>query len=140
MKDGRNLACTRMYTSFREIWEGWVKTIYPGMRDQPGMLLFIAAASILAAWIFPSWWFVALGWWLLSGSLSAGLVLLEAGIFWVYFLSKIADAMASFGIPRRYAFTAPVGLFLFGAMMLDSYFRGHSRRGLIWKGRTYQRR
>jgi chlorobactene glucosyltransferase len=138
LKDGRSLASTRMYTSFKEIWEGWVKTIYPGMRDQTWMLLIIAGSAILAACFFPLWWFAALGWWFLSGSLPAGLVLLEATIFWIYFLREITDDMALFGISRWYALTIPVGLSIFGAMMLDSYIRSLSGHGLTWKGRTYQ--
>jgi chlorobactene glucosyltransferase len=138
LKDGRGLARTRMYTSFTEIWEGWVKTIYPGMRDQTWMLLVIAGASILGACIFPLWWFAALGWWVLSGSPLAGLVFLEATVFWIYFLREVTDDMASFGISRWYALTVPVGLFIFAAMMLDSYFRSLTGHGLKWKGRTYQ--
>lgn len=138
LKDGRGLARTRMYTSFKEIWESWVKTIYPGLRDQPWMLVVIAGALLLGACIFPLWWFGALAGWILSGNPLAGLVFLEAAIFWIYFLREATDDFASFGISRWYALTVPLGLFIFGAMMLDSYFRSLSGHGLTWKGRTYQ--
>lgn len=33
--DGIKLVRTRMYTSLPEMWEGWTKNIYLGLRDQP---------------------------------------------------------------------------------------------------------
>ncbi|MFL7869980.1 MAG: glycosyltransferase family 2 protein, partial [Anaerolineales bacterium] len=36
--DGREVASTRMYTSLPEMWEGWTKNIYLGLRDDRGLL------------------------------------------------------------------------------------------------------
>ncbi|HKI53016.1 MAG TPA: glycosyltransferase family 2 protein, partial [Anaerolineales bacterium] len=36
--DGMKVAKTRMYTSLPEMWEGWTKNIYLGLRDQAGLL------------------------------------------------------------------------------------------------------
>jgi chlorobactene glucosyltransferase len=138
LKDGRALASTRMHTSLKEIWESWVKTIYPGLRDQPGAVLCLAGAAIAAAAVFPLWWIAALIGLIAFHNPAAALILLEATLFWAYFLrTRIAD-LSSYNVSPFYAFTAPVGIVYFSAMMLDSYFRARSGRGLTWKGRTYQ--
>jgi chlorobactene glucosyltransferase len=36
--DGEKVASTRMYTSLPEMWEGWTKNIYLGLRDQSSLL------------------------------------------------------------------------------------------------------
>jgi chlorobactene glucosyltransferase len=138
LKDGRALASTRMHTSLKEIWESWVKTIYPGLRDQPGAVLYLAGAAIVGAAVFPLWWVAALAALIVFHNLAAVLIFLEATLFWAYFLwTRITD-LASYNISPLYALTVPVGVVYFGAMMLDSYFRARSGRGLTWKGRTYQ--
>jgi chlorobactene glucosyltransferase len=138
LKDGRPLASTRMHTSLKEIWESWVKTVYPGMRDQPEVILFLSGAMMAGAVLFPLWWIAALAWLILSGSLAAGIVFAQATCFWLCFLGTRAADMAGYNISPGYALTAPVGLFFFGAMMVDSYSRVRAGRGLPWKGRTYQ--
>jgi chlorobactene glucosyltransferase len=135
--DGRALASVRMHTSLKEIWESWVKTIYPGLRGQPEMVLCLAGAFFLSALIFPAWWIAALIGLLLVRSLAAALVFLEATLFWAYFLRNRIIDLASYKIPAAYALAAPVGIIYFSGMMLDSYYRVRSGRGLTWKGRTY---
>jgi chlorobactene glucosyltransferase len=135
--DGRALARVRMHTSLKEIWESWVKTIYPGLHGQPEMVLFLAGAFILGALIYPAWWIAAAIGLVLDRSLPAALVFLEATIFWAYFLRNRIIDLASYKIPAPYALAAPLGIIYFSSMMLDSYYRVRSGRGLTWKGRTY---
>ncbi len=135
--NGRALASVRMHTSLKEIWESWVKTIYPGLRDQPGMVLFLAGAAILGAVIFPAWWIAACFGLILARTLPAGLIFLEATLFWLYFLRNRIIDLASYKVPVFYALTVPIGIIYFSSMMLDSFFRVRSGRGLTWKGRTY---
>ncbi len=135
--NGRALASVRMHTSLKEIWESWVKTIYPGLRDQPGMVLFLAGAAILGAVIFPAWWIAACFGLVLARTLPAGLIFLEATLFWLYFLRNRIIDLASYKVPLFYALTVPIGIIYFSSMMLDSFFRVRSGRGLTWKGRTY---
>ncbi|MGB7539500.1 MAG: glycosyltransferase family 2 protein [Anaerolineales bacterium] len=135
--DGRALASVRMHTSLKEIWESWVKTIYPGLRDQPEMVLFLAGGAIIGAVIFPAWWIAAWIGLIFLRTLPAGLIFLEATLFWLYFLRNRVVDLASYKIPAPYALTAPIGIIYFSCMMLDSFFRVRSGRGLIWKGRTY---
>jgi chlorobactene glucosyltransferase len=135
--DGRALASVRMHTSLKEIWESWVKTIYPGLQGQPEMVLFLAGAFIVGAVIFPAWWIVALLGLVVVHSLPAALIFLEAAVFWAYFLRNRITDLAQYKIPAAFALTAPVGIIYFSSMMLDSYCRVRSGRGLTWKGRTY---
>jgi chlorobactene glucosyltransferase len=56
--DGRKVASTRMYTSLSEMWEGWTKNIYLGLRDDRGLLLlgvFGAFLAFTAALLLPLW-------------------------------------------------------------------------------------
>jgi chlorobactene glucosyltransferase len=135
--DGRALARVRMHTSLKEIWESWVKTIYPGLRDQPGMVFFLAGGTIFGAVIFPAWWIAGLIGLVFIRSLAADLIFLEATAFWLYFLRNRIVDLASYKVPVFYALTVPIGMIFFSSMMLDSYFRVRSGRGLVWKGRTY---
>ncbi len=135
--NGRALASVRMHTSLKEIWESWVKTIYPGLRDHPEMVLFIAGSAIVGALIVPAWWIAAWIGLFFIRDLPAGVIFLEATLFWLYFLRNRIVELASYKVPVAYALTAPIGIIYFSLMMLDSFFRVRSGRGLIWKGRTY---
>jgi chlorobactene glucosyltransferase len=138
LKDGRALASTRMHTSLAEIWESWVKTIYPGLKDKPKAVLYLAGSAILGAVAFPLWWILALVGLIAFRNPPAALVFAEATAFWIYFLSTRIANLSSYGVSPLYSLTAPIGIVYFSAMMLDSYFRVLSGRGFTWKGRTYQ--
>ena len=138
--DGRQLASTRMYTSLAEMWEGWTKNIYLGLRDDRGLLLlgvfgaFLAftAALLLPAWVF---WGGAL---MAAGSVSVGsVVLIEAILLWGYLIYWRIVASHGMDIPNWYALTVPIGAAVFAAMMITSAWNVLSGRGVTWKGRTY---
>jgi tellurite resistance protein TehA-like permease len=65
------------------------------------------------------------------------LVASEAMVLWSYLLWKRLQANLAFGIPAWYAFTFPLGAFMFTAMMLASAFNVISGRGVLWKSRRY---
>ncbi len=138
--DGRKVASTRMYTSLAEMWEGWTKNIYLGLRDDRGLLLlgvFGAFLAFTAALLLPAWviWGVALT---AAGSgLEGSIVLIEAVLLWVYLLSWRVLASRGMGISAWYALTTPLGAGLFAAMMLTSAWNVLSGKGVTWKGRTY---
>jgi len=138
--DGREVASTRMYTSLSEMWEGWTKNIYLGLRDDRGLLLlgvFGAFLAFTAALLLPAWviWGVALK---AAGSGPEGsVVLVEALILWGYLLFWRVLASRGMDIPAWYALTVPVGAGVFAAMMLTSAWNVLSGKGVKWKGRTY---
>jgi len=138
--DGSEVASTRMYTSLAEMWEGWTKNIYLGLRDDRGLLLlgvfgaFLAftAALLLPAWVI--WGIVLTG----TGVGPEGsVVLIEALLLWGYLLFWRVLASRGMGISAWYALTLPIGAGVFGAMMVTSAWNVLSGVGVTWKGRTY---
>jgi len=138
--DGRQVASTRMYTSLAEMWEGWTKNIYLGLRDDRGLLLlgvFGAFLAFTAALLLPAWviWGVILAG---TGSGVEGIVvLIEALALWGYLLFWRVLASRGMDIPDWYALTIPVGAGVFAAMMVTSAWNVLSGKGVTWKGRTY---
>lgn len=137
LADGRQVASTRMYTSLGEMWEGWTKNIYLGLLDKLWLLSFGALLGLAVSFLLPVWLIGGLSW-LISGAGSAALVVAgEAVVMWAFLLVKRLQACRGFGIPGWYAFTFPLGAFIFTAMMLASAVNVISGRGVTWKGRRY---
>ena len=137
--DGREVAWTRMYTNLSEIWEGWTKNIYLGMRDRLGLLLVGALVGVLGSVLLP-FWLVASGIWLLgNGQTAAWIVGGEAVLLWMVLTGYRIRAARAFHISAGYALTLPLGALLFTAMMAASAFKVLSGQGVTWKGRSYHR-
>jgi hypothetical protein len=136
--DGRKVATTHMYTSLAEMWEGWTKNIYLGLRDRPGLLLFGMFIGFVVACVLPIWLIGSLLWLALSGEVVAGVIAGEAVSLWGYLLWKRLQACRMFGISSGYAFTFPLGALIFTAMMVTSAYNVLSGRGVSWKGRQYR--
>jgi chlorobactene glucosyltransferase len=138
--DGRKVASTRMYTSLAEMWEGWTKNIYLGLRDDRGLLwlgVFGAFLAFTAALLLPAWvlWGVILT---VAGPGPEGsVVLLEAMLLWAYLIFWRVLASRGMGIPAWYALTIPIGAGVFAAMMITSAWNVLSGKGVTWKGRIY---
>ncbi len=140
--DGGDFVSTRMYTSLPEMWEGWTKNIYLGLRDDPRLVvlgIFGAFLAFSAALLLPLW--VGIGVYLTVASPNqvSFVILSEALILWgtlIYWRIRANDAME---IPRWYAFTVPLGAAIFGTMMLTSAFKVILGKGVVWKGRRYKR-
>ena len=137
LADGRKVACTRMYTSLPEMWEGWTKNIYLGLLDRLWLLLFGALLGLLVSFLLPFWLLGGLLWLTSGGGVVAAIVTGEASLLWVYLLWKRLQACRAFGIPGGYALTFPLGALIFTAMMFASAFNVISGRGVLWKGRRY---
>ncbi|MGE5374355.1 MAG: glycosyltransferase [Bacteroidota bacterium] len=138
--DGLAMARTRMYTSLPEMWEGWTKNIYLGLRDQKGLLylgVFGATVALIAALFLPVWPLLGIFWLLNSGGWMAGSVLLESLVFWGYLIAVRAGVAKAMEISPWYALTTPAGAAVFAAMMITSAFRVISGKGVSWKGRLY---
>ncbi len=138
--DGEAVAETRMYTSLSEIWEGWTKNMYLGLRDNPwllglgifGALLGLAAGILLPLWLTGGFlwaWRHPQGW--------NFLIPLEALIAWLYLLFWRIRVALHLNIPLWSTLFTPLGALLFSAMMFASAWNVLSGRGVRWKGRTY---
>jgi chlorobactene glucosyltransferase len=135
--DGRAVARTRMYTSLPEIWEGWTKNIYLGLRDRLWLLLFGAVMGLIAALLLPVWLVGGIVWAASGGGAAAMAVAGGAGVLWIYLIVTRIQASRAMHISSLYAFTLPLGALLFTAMMGASAFKVLSGRGVSWKGRVY---
>jgi chlorobactene glucosyltransferase len=139
--DGAQVVSTRMYTSLPEMWEGWTKNIYLGLRDRPSLLLlgaFGATLALIAALFLPVWPLLGLMWYFNGGGWMAVTVIVKSLIVWgvlIYARYRVAKNM---GISGWYAFTTPLGAGVFAAMMLTSAWKVISGQGVTWRGRKYQ--
>jgi len=139
--DGMKLVRTRMYTSLPEIWEGWTKNIYLGLRDEPALIvlgIFGAFLTVVATFLLPAWPLLGSYWYLNQGGWMAMAVLIESLILWLYLLYARAQIAIKMEISSAYAFTTPLGAAVFGAMMFSSAWKVLTRKGVTWKGRSYQ--
>ena len=138
--DGMRITRTRMYTSLPEMWEGWTKNIYLGLRDQPSMLMlgaFGGFISLIAAFFLPIWPLTGILWYLRGGGWMAGTVIIKAMLFWVVLIYERAKVARKLEISPWYSFTTPLGAGIFAAMMLASTWKVVSGKGVTWKGRVY---
>jgi chlorobactene glucosyltransferase len=135
--DGRQVATTHMYTRLAEIWEGWTKNIFLGLRDRLWLLTFGATLGLIAALALPLWLMGGLAWMALGGDWIAAVVTLQAATLWTYLLDKRILACQAYHIAPAYALTLPLGALVFTAMMFASAWKVLSGRGVTWKGRTY---
>jgi hypothetical protein len=134
------VASTRMYTSLSEMWEGWTKNIYLGLRDDRGLLLlgvFGAFLAFTAALLLPLWVVGGVALTLAGLGLEGSVVLIEVILLWAYLIFWRVLASRGMGIPNWYALTIPLGAGVFAAMMLTSAWNVLSGVGVTWKGRTY---
>jgi chlorobactene glucosyltransferase len=140
LRDGQALASTRMYTSLPEMWEGWTKNIFLGLKDRPGLLLlgaFGAFVSLFAALLLPLWLLGGLVWAFAGGGAFALAVAFEAVLLWGTLVFWRILACRLMGVSAWYALTTPLGAGIFALMMLASAWKVLSRRGVTWKGRRY---
>jgi chlorobactene glucosyltransferase len=139
--DGTKVAQTRMYTSLSEMWEGWTKNIYLGLRDQAGLLwlgAFGAFLAFMASLFLPLWPLLGIIGYLKGGGGMALTVTAEALALWAYLIVVRAQIARRMNISRWYALTTPLGAGVFAAMMLASTWKVISGKGVTWKGRTYK--
>ncbi len=124
----------KMYANFSELWEGWVKNTFAGFRFSPRFLLE-GLAIVIGAYLVP-FFVTAYGLsifshsgvnnYLVYGSIMVASLYILMGIEYL----KLVDAI-------HYSLLFPVAILLFITVILASYRRVTSGRGVTWKGRTY---
>jgi chlorobactene glucosyltransferase len=141
MADGRQFVSTRMYTSLPEMWEGWTKNIYLGLRDHPSMLalgVLGATLALIVALFMPIWPLLGVWWFLHGGGWMAVGVIVKSLIVWLALILARALVARGMNISAWYALTTPLGAGIFAAMMLASAWKVVSGTGVTWKGRVYK--
>lgn len=135
--NGFSVARTRMYTSLPEMWEGWTKNIYLGLRDRPALLVFGSVITVIAALILPAWPLLGFFWYLREGGWLAATVIIKSLILWIFLIYMRARVARALQISPWYAVITPLGAAVFAAMMLTSTWQVLSGKGITWKGRIY---
>lgn len=120
---------TRMYSGFREIWEGFTKNLFSGMKFSIVKTVF-GSFSILIFGILPPIFAVVF---LLSKNYYLFLPLFITYIFQILIFIYINFKWrANF----FYALLTPLGLAMFLAILANSTVRVLSGKGVTWKGRV----
>jgi glycosyltransferase involved in cell wall biosynthesis len=140
IKYAPNLVSTRMYRNFREMWECSTKNWFSGVKFSLPFALSCVLSMYLIA-VVPPLIAVAAAVGILAGARGNLLsLLIPAVLSWI--LQVLVLAMVSIGsrVSPAYALTAPLGLGLLYAMLLDSSIRITTGKGVTWKGRrVYER-
>lgn len=134
------LLSTRMYAGLGEIWEGFTKNFFAGMRFS---LLQTFASILLVLLCIISPFVVAL---VSAIALALGLggawtgLLVPTLCIWLIQVLTFAAVNKTFDTPLRYALTVPLGHALFVAILMNSALRIATGSGVTWKGRkVYER-
>lgn len=120
---------TRMYSGFREIWEGFTKNLFSGMKFSILKTIF-GGFSILIFGVLPPVFAVVF---LLSKNFELFLPLFITYIFQILIFIYINTKWRG---NILYAFLAPFGLLLFLAILANSTVKVLSGKGVMWKGRA----
>ena len=130
LADGGRIVRVRMYTSLRELWNGFSKNMYAGakgdLRALSGGIAFLALLSVVPAALAVDGIARRRPW----RALEALLCLANGVAVQTYGIGKT-------GIPRRYGWYAPLGYAMCAAITLNSTLRVVSGRGVEWRGRRY---
>lgn len=124
---------TRMYAGFREIWQGFTKNLFSGMKFSLFRTIF-SLFSIFLFGVLPS--FLAIL------ALAFGHIELFAPLILIYFLQTAVFVLVQkkwFG-NRFFAFLTPLGLLMFLLILANSTVKVLSGKGVKWKGRAIYER
>jgi hypothetical protein len=135
---GERWVRTRMYQSFHEMWQGWIKNLHLLYRGSlPRM--FAAVASLWFLDLFPVLIFIAACLWVALVRASGFATLMALGFFLLALARQwnYGRALARLGFDPILASYQPIGAALLGALVMGS-LRAHRGAGSIqWKGRHY---
>ncbi|HEV2834836.1 MAG TPA: glycosyltransferase family 2 protein [Pyrinomonadaceae bacterium] len=132
---------TRMYKTFREMWECSTKNWFSGVNFSLPFALLCVVSMYLAA-VVPPLIAVSSAIAIASGaSADLWLVFVPAASSWLLQVLVMAVVSRSSEVSPIYALTVPLGLGVMYAMLFDSSIRITTGRGVTWKGRRiYERR
>jgi chlorobactene glucosyltransferase len=129
---------TRMYHSFRLMWQGWTKNLYLLYAGNvPKMLAAVASLWILD--LFPVLAFLAACLWIALARADGVLALLALGFLLLALARQwnYGRALAGLGFNPAQASYQALGAALLGALMLGSLCAHRARGSIQWKGRDY---
>ncbi|HXG84461.1 MAG TPA: glycosyltransferase family 2 protein [Pyrinomonadaceae bacterium] len=124
---------TRMYAGFREIWQGFTKNLFSGMKFSFPKTIF-SLFSILIFGVLPSFLAISV--------LAFGQFTLFAPLVSIYCLQTAVFILVQknwFG-NQLFAFLTPLGLLMFLLILANSTVKVLSGKGVTWKGRAIYER
>jgi len=124
---GRGIVRVRMYRSFRSMWQGWKKNLYPLMGGVGKEFLRSVLPVIVTIVATIATWGSTKSWTLAIGVFGVGLVALAAAYDLELRHNQFPARLIFYGIPGRLLFAA----------VLWASFRSHRKGKLEWKGRVY---
>lgn len=124
----RDLFSCRMYTNLSEIWLGWTKNFYVGLRQKPlvaaGLVIFLGIYLVFPVLL------------LLAGLVSGGEILGWGIGLWVIVQGVRAWLDRVMGQAVPYGVLQPLGALVVMGIVMDSMRRASTGQ-LVWKGRVY---
>ncbi len=126
---------TRMYKSFREIWEGWSKNFFAGSNYRKGWFLF-GALFVFFFLLLP---YLVFGYGVYLWLSSYDTVVLGLGFVMVLALTaRVALFNYRWHYYAWFSLAYPLAVAVFLAIMFNSMLAYTTGRGVSWKGRTYR--
>ncbi len=127
---GSGLVRTRMYRTFRAMWDGWTKNLALLFR-RPLPLAGLRALEFIVITILPVAGLLLMA----RNSFRSGPAIVALGVvFYLIFLLRIRDAHFTW----KANLMSFLGLPLFVSLLVRSYIHSNVRGELTWKGRTYR--
>jgi glycosyltransferase involved in cell wall biosynthesis len=129
---------TRMYRSFREMWQGWTKNLYLLYQGRASRMLAVVASLWLED-MFPALALIAACAWV-AFARNAGVAAVVALGFFVLALARqwnYGRTLARLGFDPSLANYQPLGAALLGALLLSSLGAHRITGNIEWKGRHY---
>ncbi len=135
---GMSLLSVRMYTSLREIWDGWTKNLFLGLHRSVGLSLAVWL-GVFAVALLP--FLLALG--LPLGHALAGQEPVMSPSAWASAaVAALIYGTYGLGLARTghrawWFWSYPLGVVVLLGILANSALRGSLRLGVQWKGRVY---
>ncbi len=129
---------TRMYRTFREMWECSTKNWFSGLNFSFPLALICVVSMYLGA-VAPPLIALAAAIAMVAGTDLSSLFI-PAALSWVFQVLIMAVINRRSGVSPVYALTSPLGLGVIYAMLFDSSIRITTGRGVTWKGRRIYER
>lgn len=133
----RSLAETRMYGGLIEIWDGWTKNLFP-LLNRRYSEVWTTILGQFVLWLAP--FGTLLGSLIASGynESSRAILVISGAIAVASLIGGTALVLLQLGGIPRYALLLPLGKLILVAMIICSWYKHTTGKGISWKGRAYK--